>query len=472
MTPDEYVAYDATALATLIRKGEVSAEEVFDAFLDRVTAANPVLNAVVLPDFNTARAAIGAGLPDGPFRGIPYLIKNLHAPVAGLELSHGSRLFAGSVFSFDSTTVQRIRAAGFVIAGRTNAPEFGMSVTTEPNLHGPARNPWSVEHSTGGSSGGAAAAVAGGILPATHATDTAGSIRISAGCCGLVGLKPTRGRNAVGPHRGDAMMGLSHEHCISRSVRDCAAILDATAGPDEGAPWFTAPPAIPFAAEVGRDPGLLRIGVVTRTWTGVDVHPDCVAAVEQVGHACRTLGHDVGLLALEVDGAGLIDAVNTILLSGLSGAVRMRERELGRPAGDDIELFTAACVAAWEGTSAIALHAANARINTIVRATSRQMREFDVLLTPMLTQPPVRLGDLRNDIEDATIGLRRLFEYAAFTPLFSATGQPAMNLPLACNTEGLPIGVQAIAKFGEDATLLRLAAQLEPSFIKQPPLIM
>ena len=197
---------------------------------------------------------IRAGLPNGPFRGVPYLIKDLHAPVAGLPLSHGSRLFAGSVFPFDSTTVRRLRAAGFVIAGRTNAPEFGMSLTTEPYLHGPARNPWSTEHSTGGSSGGAAAAVAGGMLPATHATDTAGSIRVPAGCCGLVGLKPTRGRNAVGPHRGDAMMGLSHEHCVSRSVRDCAAILDVTAGPDEGAPWFTAPPAIPFAAEVGRDP--------------------------------------------------------------------------------------------------------------------------------------------------------------------------------------------------------------------------
>jgi amidase len=266
-----------------VRTGEVSAEEVFEAFLDRVAASNPLLNAVVLTDFGAAQGAISAGLPDGPFRGVPYLIKDLHAPVTGLPLCHGSRLFSGNVAPFDSTTVQRLRAAGFVIAGRTNAPEFGMSITTEPALHGPARNPWSPEQSTGGSSGGAAAAVAGGILPVAHATDSAGSIRIPAGCCGSVGLKPTRGRNAVGPHRGDAMMGLSHEHCISRSVRDCAAVLDATAGPDEGAPWFTAPPAVPFAAEVGRDPGRLRIGLVTRSWSGVDVHGDCVAAVEQVG---------------------------------------------------------------------------------------------------------------------------------------------------------------------------------------------
>jgi Asp-tRNA(Asn)/Glu-tRNA(Gln) amidotransferase A subunit family amidase len=468
MTPEEYRRHDATGLAGLIRNREVSPAEVFAAFLSRVATANPTLNAVVLPDFDAAHAAVRAGLPDGPFRGVPYLIKDLHAPVAGLPLSHGSRLFAGSVNSFDSTTVGRLRAAGFVIAGRTNAPEFGMNVTTEPNLHGPARNPWSIGHSTGGSSGGAAAAVAGGILPASHATDSAGSIRIPAGCCGLVGLKPTRGRNAVGPHRGDAMMGLSHEHCVSRSVRDCAAILDATAGPDEGAPWFTAPPPIPFAAEVGRDPGRLRICVVTRSWTGATVHPDCVAAVEQVGRACGALGHDVGPVALDVDGAGLIDAINTILLSGLAGIVRQRERELGRPAGDDIEPFTAACVAAWEGTSEIALHAANARINAIVRATARQMRDLDVLLTPMLSRPPARLGELRTDLEDAALGLRQLWDYAAFTPLFSATGQPAMNLPICRNAEGLPIGVQAVAKFGNDAVLLRLAAQLEPGFISPP----
>jgi amidase len=471
VTPDEYLSHDAVGLAARVIAGEVSAQEVFEAFLGRVSALNPRLNAVVSSDFEAAWAAIRAGLPDGPFRGVPYLIKDLHAPVAGLPLSHGSRLFAGSVFPFDSTTVRRLRAAGFVIAGRTNTPEFGMSLTTEPRLHGAARNPWSTEHSTGGSSGGAAAAVAGGMLPATHATDTAGSIRVPAACCGLVGLKPTRGRNAAGPHRGDAMMGLSHEHCVSRSVRDCAAILDATAGPDEGAPWFTAPPTIPFAAEVGRDPGRLRIGVVRRSWAGVEVHSDCVAAVEQVGRACRTLGHDVGAVVLDVDGEGLIDAICTILMSGLAGTVRQREHELGRPAGADIEPFTAACVAAWEGTSAMAFHAANARINAIVRATARQMRELDILLTPMLSRPPARLGELRTDIEDPALGLRQMFDYGAFTPLFSATGQPAMNLPLVRNAEGLPIGVQAIAKFGEDATLLRLAAQLEPEFTKLPALV-
>ncbi|HEY0419738.1 MAG TPA: amidase family protein [Acetobacteraceae bacterium] len=470
MTPDEYRRQDATGLAALVRAREVSAEEVLDAMIAQVEAVNPVLNAVVLPRFEQARSAIRAGLAEGPFTGVPYLIKDLHAPAIGLPLSHASRLHQGSELTFDSTTVARLRAAGFVLAGRSNSPEFGMAATTEPRLHGPARNPWNTAHSPGGSSGGAAAAVAGGILPAAHATDSLGSIRIPAACCGLVGLKPTRGRNAVGPHRGDAMMGLSHEHAITRSVRDSAAILDATAGPDEGAPWFTAPPAESFLSQLGRDPGRLRIGVVTRSWTGVSIHPDCIAAVEHAARACDALGHATEPLALDIDGAALFAACNTILLTGLAGLVRMREAELGRPAGaEEIELLTRACVTRWESTPAIALHGANARINAIVRAAARHMRPFDVVLTPMLSRPPARLGELSTETEDADAYMRQLGDYAPFTALFSASGQPAMNLPLFRNAAGLPIGVQAVARFGDDATLFRLATQLEPGFIGLPP---
>jgi Asp-tRNA(Asn)/Glu-tRNA(Gln) amidotransferase A subunit family amidase len=311
--------------------------------------------------------------------------------------------------------------------------------------------------------------VAGGILPAAHATDSLGSIRLPASCCGLVGLKPTRGRNAVGPHRGDAMMGLSHEHAITRTVRDCAAILDATAGPDEGAPWFTAPPANPFAQEVGRDPGRLRIGLVVASWSGVEVHPDCVAAVRAAGAACARLGHQVGETAIDVDGAALFDACNTILLSGLAGLVRMRERQLGRPAAEDeLEPVTRACAARWEGTTALAIHGANAAINAIVRQAARSWREWDVILTPTLSRPPVPLGEISMATEDADAYLAQMGAYACFTPLFSASGQPAMNLPLHLNAAGLPIGVQAVARFGDDATLIRLAAQLEPDFIRLP----
>jgi amidase len=466
MTPAEYVAQDAMGLAALVRDRQVSAIEVLDAMIAQVEASNPTLNAVVADRFEAARADTLAGaLPEGPFHGVPYLIKDLHAPVVGLPLTHASRLYAGNSASFDSTTVARLRAAGFVIAGRSNSPEFGMSATTEPALHGPTRNPWSPEHSPGGSSGGAAAAVAGGMLPAAHATDSLGSIRIPAACCGLVGLKPTRGRNAVGPHRGDAMMGLSHEHAVTRSVRDCAAILDATAGPDEGAPWFTAPPAESFLSQVGRDPGRLRIGVVTQSWTGVTVHSDCVAAVRHAAAACAALGHDVEDFAIDIDGNALFAACNTILLSGLAGLIRMREAELGRPyRPGEIERLTAACVTRWENTPAIALHGANARINAVVRDAARQMRGFDVVLTPMLSRPPLRLGEMA-DTDDCDGFMQALGEYAAFTPLFSASGQPAMNLPLFRNAEGLPIGVQAVAKFADDATLFRLAGQLESGFV-------
>jgi amidase len=254
MTFAEYENYDALGLAELVRKREVGPIEVLEAMIERIEARNPAINAVLIRAYDTAHATIEAGLPEGPFTGVPYLIKDLHAPVRGLALTHGSRLFLGNVGTFDAETIARLRRAGFVIAGRTNAPEFGMNVSTEPALYGATHNPWRLDHSPGGSSGGAAAAVASGMLPAAHATDSLGSIRIPASCCGLVGLKPTRGRNPVGPHRGDAMQGLSHEHCVTRTVRDCAAILDATNGPDEGAPWFTAPPAESFLSQVGRDP--------------------------------------------------------------------------------------------------------------------------------------------------------------------------------------------------------------------------
>ncbi len=469
MTPEQYRSHDALGLAAVVRRREVSAAEVFDAFVAAVERDNPRLNAVVEQDFDAARTAIGAGLPDGPFTGVPYLIKDLHAPVAGLPLSHGSRLFAGSRFDFDSETVARLRRAGFVIAGRSNSPEFGLAATTEPALHGATRNPWSLAHSPGGSSGGAAAAVAGGMLPAAHATDSLGSIRIPAACCGLVGLKPTRGRNPVGPHRGDAMMGLSHEHAVTRTVRDTAAILDATAGPDEGAPWFTAPPAEPFLAQLAHPPARLRIGLVSESWTGVAVHADCVAAVAHAGAACAALGHDVQPLRLAVDGAALFEACNTILLSGLAGLLRMREQALGRSARpDELENLTWACIRAFECTTADQMHAANAAINRIVRQTARFFRDFDVVLTPMLAVPPAKLGVLRMDGDDAAAYLRQMSDYAAFTPLFSATGQPAMNLPLFRNAEGLPIGVQAVSRFADDATLLQLAARLEPGFIGIP----
>lgn len=468
----EYDKYDALGLAALVRRREITPAEILDAMVQRVEERNPKLNAVVIAAFDQARDAIAAGLPDGPFTGVPYLIKDLHAPVAGLPLCHASRLWRSTKFDFDSETVARLRGAGFVIAGRTNAPELGMNVSTEPALWGAAHNPWALDHSTGGSSGGAAAAVAAGMLPAAHATDSMGSIRVPASCCGLVGLKPTRGRNPVGPHRGDATQGLSHEHCVSRSVRDSAAILDVTNGPDEGAPWFTAPPTESFLSEVGRDPGRLRIGLVTEAANGAPVDQECKAAVERAGKLCEERGHHVEPVDLGHDGQGLIDACNLILFSGLAGLIAQREAELGRKArADELEPLTRAVAAAWRPTLAVEMHGALARINRVVRQAARLWRKVDIVITPTLAQPPAKLGTLRTDGDDWKGAVDAAFRYCPFTPLFSASGQPAMSLPLLKSSLGLPIGVQCAARFGEDGLLFRLAAQLESEFLGASPMV-
>jgi amidase len=466
----EYESYDAIGLAALVKKRDVTPGEILEAMIERVELRNPTINAVVIEAYDQARAAIAKGLPDGPFTGVPYFIKDLHAPVAGLPLTHACRLYLGNVSNFDSETVARLRRAGFVIAGRTNAPELGMMPTTEPTLYGATHNPWNLGYSPGGSSGGAAAAVASGMLPAAHATDSMGSIRLPASCCGLVGLKPTRGRNPVGPHRGDASQGLSHEHCVSRTVRDSAAILDATNGPDEGAPWFTAPPAETFLSQVGRDPGQLRIGLVTEAWNGARVDPECKAAVAHAGKLCEARGHRIVPVDLDHDGQALIDACNLILLSGLGGLIAQREAELGRKARrDELEPLTWAAIETYHGTLAVEMHGALARINRIVRAAARAFRNVDVVITPVLTSPPVPLGTLRSDVTDIRTANDEGFDYAPFAPLFSASGQPAMSLPLYKSRDGLPIGVQCVARFAEDATLFRLAAQLESDFIGAPP---
>lgn len=288
ITFDDYRAFDAMGLAHAVRRGELSRREVQEATLDRVAAVNPQVNAVTY--LHEAAADEAHNDTQAPFAGVPYFIKDLHAPVAGMPLSHGSRLFAGDVHNFDSETVARLRRAGFVILGRTASSEFGMNASIEPSQGQPTRNPWNLAHTAGGSSGGAGAAVASGMLPASHATDSGGSIRIPAACNGLVGLKPTRGLIPTGPHRGEASHGLSHEHAVTRSVRDCAAILDVTAGPDIGAPYFTAKPAESYLHAIARAPGRLRIAFTTTTFDGRAVDAECRAAVENTVRLLQDLG--------------------------------------------------------------------------------------------------------------------------------------------------------------------------------------
>lgn len=477
---DEYRRFDATGLAQAMRQGDVSRQEVLDAALTRLAEVNPQINAIThLNEAAVSQARAWAAAPpqattQATMAGVPYFIKDLHAPVAGMPLTHGSRLFATQVQDFDSETVTRLRRAGLLILGRTASPEFGMNASTEPALTGATRNPWSLAHSAGGSSGGAAAAVAAGILPASHATDSGGSIRIPAACNGLVGLKPTRGLLPTGPHRGEATHGLSHEHAVTRSVRDCAALLDATAGPDVGAPYFTALPAVPYTQAIQTPPRRLRVAFTTTTFSGRAVAPECRAAVEHTVRLLQDLGHVVEESAPQFDPSTLSAACGTLLLTGLAANVAAREAQLGRPAQDDeLEGVTRAAIALGRQVTGVQYASRFAVINQEVRKIARFFEQTDILLTPTLALPPARLGTLSTQTLSLDEFQQAMAAYCPFTGAFNATGQPAISLPLSMSAEGLPIGVQLVGRFAQDALLLQLAAQLElaaPWFERTAPL--
>ena len=474
---DEYRTFDALGLAQAMQRGELHPREVLDAALDRLQAVNGPVNAVTHLNeraVEAARAAAAQGVVPGPLGGVPYFIKDLHAPVQGMPLTHGSQLFAGNVMDFDSETVARLRRAGLHILGRTASPEFGMSASTEPALTGPTRNPWNLERTAGGSSGGAAAAVAAGILPATHATDSGGSIRIPAACNGLVGLKPTRGLLPTGPHRGEANHGLSHEHAVTRSVRDCAVLLDATVGPDAGAPYFTAAPARSYLELSALPPRRLRVAFTTRSFRGAEVHPECRAAVENTARLLADLGHQVEEGAPDFDSGALGAATGLLLLTGLAALVQAREAALGRPAREDeLEPLTWAAIRLGQATPGVAYAAQFGRINHEVRRIARYFETVDVLLTPTIAQPPGALGTLSTQTHTLDSFSEAMAAFCPFTGAFNATGQPAISLPLHWTADGLPVGVQAVARFGDDATLLQLATQLEqasPWFHRTAPL--
>jgi len=470
---DDYRNWDALGLADALRRGLVSRKEVMDATMARIAEANPKVNAVTYLHEGAADVAAPASFnPEGPFAGVPYLIKDLHAPVAGMPLTHGSRLFAGDTHPFDSETVARLRRAGFVILGRTASPEFGMNVSTEPALTGTTRNPWSLAHSAGGSSGGAGAAVASGMLPASHATDSGGSIRIPASCNGLVGLKPTRGLLATGPHRGDASHGLSHEHALTRSVRDCAAILDATAGPDVGAPYFTTPHPGSYLAAMSKPLRPLRIAFTTSTFGGKAVDAECRTAVENTARVLQGLGHQVEERQPAFDAPTLGAACGVLLVTGLSAMVTAREQQLGRSAREDeLEPVTRAAIAMGRQVTGVQYSSRFGVINREVRRLGQFFETVDIFITPSLATPPMLLGMLSTQTLTLDQFQQAVAAYCPFSGTFNATGQPAMSLPLHWSATGLPVGVQLVAGFGADALLLQLAAQLEqamPWFQRTP----
>ncbi|MCA0239852.1 MAG: amidase [Proteobacteria bacterium] len=466
----DYEAHDGLGLAALLRRGEVSAPELLQAAIERIEARNPALNAVVTPLFDAARAAVAQGLPDGPFRGVPFLVKELVASVAGTATTFGSRLYSHNTAAADSEIVARYRRAGLVIVGKTNSPEFGLSPTTESLLYGITRNPWRADLAPGGSSGGAAAAVAAGLVPAAHATDGGGSIRIPASACGLFGLKPTRARITAGPEGGEGLSGLAVQHVVSRSVRDSAALLDATAGPLPGDPYTAPPPRRPWLAEVGADPGRLRIAFARRAPGGVPLHPHCVAAVDDAAALCRSLGHEVEEASPDFDAEALARAFRQAFAANTDANIR-RATGGARPRPDQVEPLSAALAEEGRRLSAADLVAALHAMHRQGRRLAAFFERYDAWLTPTLAQPPLPIGhfDIRSSDVDAWFD--RLLAFLPFTYPFNASGQPAASLPLFWSPDGLPIGVQFAARAGDEALLFRLAGQLErarPWFGRRP----
>lgn len=460
---DELAFLDATAQAELVRRREVTPLELVEAAIARIERLNPTLNAVITPLYDEARAAARAPLPDGPFTGVPFLLKDLLAACAGSPLSEGSAFLRGRYRSpHDSELVARYRRAGLIVVGKTNTSEFGILPTAEPAAFGPARNPWDIERSTGGSSGGSAAAVAAGLVPVAHANDGGGSIRIPAACCGVFGLKPTRGRIPLGPDYGDLYGGLVCEHVVTRSVRDSAALLDATAGPMPGDPYAAPPPVRPFLQEVGAPPGRLRIAFSVESPTGTPVHPECVAAVKDAAALCADLGHEVEEAAPAFDGRALGRAFAVLWSAGTAWSLSRWARVLGRDPGPDaVEPLTRALAERGRGISAVDYLHAVAEGQRLARDIARFFERYDLWLTPVVGEPPHPLGSFVSPPEDPTRGLRRAGLFAPFTYIANMTGQPAMSVPLYWTSDGLPIGVHFLGRFGDEATLLRLAAQLE-----------
>ena len=449
--------------AALVKSGEVSAKDLVEAAITSIEALNPKINAVVIPMFDIARAAVNDLKGDEAFSGVPLLLKDVVAEYAGSAMTEGSRYLQGYISPRDSELVARMRRAGFIVCGKTNSPEFASKPTTEPELYGATKNPWDLTRSPGGSSGGAGAAVAAGMVSVAHANDGGGSTRVPAAACGLVGLKGTRARNPLGPDYGDiGAAGLLSEHVVTRTVLDNALMLDVTEGADLGAPFYPPPPVRPFAEEVGADPGRLRIAFSDQPVIATDVHPDCVAAVRDIAKVCEDLGHHVEEAKPIANAENFHRNFTTIWMGMVGWMIRDWERRTGvKPEPEMFEKHT------WKMYSIdqknrpsdflLAVH----DMQVFAREIAPFFEQYDVWLTPTLTRPPPPLGWFDFDPENRHQSTQRMEQYPRFTSLANVTGQPAISLPLCWNDEGLPIGIQLMGRYANEATLLRVAAQLE-----------
>jgi amidase len=474
---DPFAALDASGQAELVRRKEASPRELVDAAIARIERLDPSIGAVIHPAFEAARAA-AANPPEGPFRGVPILMKDIGGGEAGRPYNAGMRFLksAGWREREDSHLAGRFKRAGLVSVGRTNTPELALLPTTEPEAFGPTRNPWRTTHSAGGSSGGAAAAVAAGLVPVAHASDGGGSIRIPASHCGVIGLKTTRGRSSFGPGLGERWNGFSVEFVVARSVRDVAALLDVTAGPMPGDPYFAPPPARPFAQEVGAAVGRLRVGVMRRASRGGPLDPECLAAADRAAKVLADLGHVVEESHPDaLDDHEAVMHYVTVVSSNVARALDAWSARVGRPIGTaDVEPLTWALAQRGRSTSAADLLATLEFVHAFGRRLAAWWDGgFDLLVTPVTAAPPPELGYLTSTAEEPLRAFVRAAPYGAFTSGFNMSGQPAISLPMHQTSHGLPVGAQLVAPYAREDLLLRVAATIEqaaPWAGRRPPL--
>ena len=488
----EYERYDGLGLAELVRARQVQPAELVEAAIERIEARNGPLNAVVHSMYEEARKTAQGPVSDGPFAGVPFLLKDLLALYAGQPTTSSCAFERNYVPDHDSAMVERYKRAGLIVMGKTNTPEYGLKAVTESAVRGPARKPWNTGVTPGGSSGGSGAAIASGMVPAAHGGDGGGSIRVPASCCGLFGMKPTRGRNPMGPDMGDSWNGFVLENVITRSVRDSAALLDATHGPDPGAPYDAPPPPRPYLEEVTREPGKLRIAFTALNLFGNSTHPDCEIALTDAVALLQELGHTVEPAAPPVEKATWVPAFLHVIAASTAAQIAAAGRTLGRtPSAAEYEASTWLFNVIGKAISGYELEESLAVAHAGGRDMARFMERYDVVMTPTLAHPPTAIGALEpkpievlfmkvacavpvRPVLNAIINqlAADVFDTSGNTMPFNMTGQPAMSVPLHWNAAGLPIGIQFAGRFGDEGTLFQLAGQLErarPWADKRPP---
>jgi amidase/6-aminohexanoate-cyclic-dimer hydrolase len=458
----DYGKHDALGLAALVKAREVSAQELLAEALARAEAAQASVNCFssILPGH--AKAQIAAGLGEGPFAGVPFALKDLGAALKGAPFTQGSRLYKDYVSPYDSVLTERYKRAGLVIFAQTTTPEFGGTTTTESVLFGKTRNPWNRDRIAGGSSGGAAAAVAAGVIPAAHASDGGGSIRVPAACCGLFGLKPSRGRMPMGPARTEGWGGFSINHAVTRSVRDSAALLDATHGVEPGSRYCAPAPERPFLQEVSRAPGKLRVALWRKAPNGTMPGPEAQAGLDAAVKLLLSLGHEVEEAEPAIDGPAVAATLAPVISAHIAANLDAVAEARGKPIQpDELEPITQAMTANGRALPATALARHDIVLQQAAIIFAQFMDRFDVTLSPTITRPPDPLGVLDLSPSDTGKWIQAVTTFAAHCGFYNQTGTPAMSVPLHWTADGLPLGIMFGAAYGHEATLYRLAGQLE-----------